>query len=505
MKSVVDIIEPQVTISENESDAQQPEKRTRAKRGKANPSEWWRNNNKHLREKGKSYVTKKRKHGSSKEELVVRKERVMAGRCTCTESESRQCSKFTETERELIFKNFWELTWGERKAYVKGLVDCTHVKRRRTSNTSSRRGVSLFYHMKKDGTKVSVCKTMFLATTGLREWSVRTWVKDCDNQGTRRAPSFKRGKEEDRTFMRKEFLEKLPKVPSHYCRASSSKLYIEPIFQSMADLHRLYVSKCVEEGKAPMGRKALNEEFNAMNLSLFTPKKDQCDTCVGFSVGNITGEVWQNHTMKKTEARAEKAKDKELALACTQEEHIGEKVLVVTMDLQALLTCPRPKIQASALYYRTKLSVHNFTVYNVASKEALCYIWDETNGGVTANEFASCIVDYLQGAAESYERVIIYSDGCTYQNRNAILANALKYFATRSGKTIEQKILERGHTQMEVDSVHATIEKRIRGENVYTPHHYVQIVEQARRKAPYQVKYLDYSFFKNYTGNTTYI
>ena len=39
-------------------------------------------------------------------------------------------------------------------------------------------------------------------------------------------------------------LDKLPKVPSHYCRSSSSKMYLEPIVTSMAQLHQLYVTDC---------------------------------------------------------------------------------------------------------------------------------------------------------------------------------------------------------------------------------------------------------------------
>lgn len=53
--------------------------------------------------------------------------------------------------------------------------------------------------------------------------------------------------------------------------------------------------------------------------------------------------------------------------------------------------------------------------------------------------------------------IIIYSDGCTYQNRNAIMANALLSLSKDYHMTIIQKYLVKGHTQMECDSVHATI------------------------------------------------
>lgn len=63
------------------------------------------------------------------------------------------------------------------------------------------------------------------------------------------------------------------------------------------------------------------------------------------------------------------------------------------MDLLAVLLAPR--LLASALYYKTKLCVHNFTLYDVVTRDVTCYVWHEGEGGVTANEFASCVVDYL--------------------------------------------------------------------------------------------------------------
>ena len=62
----------------------------------------------------------------------------------------------------------------------------------------------------------------------------------------------------------------------------------------------------------------------------------------------------------------------------------------------------------------------------------------------------------------SIESVIIWSDGCTYQNRNSTLSSAILH--TLHGgqkpnlKEVHQKYLTRGHTQMEVDSIHAATE-----------------------------------------------
>ena len=78
--------------------------------------------------------------------------------------------------------------------------------------------------------------------------------------------------------MCKEFLEKLPKMPLHHCRSSSTKQYLEPIIPTMAEFYRIYKTKCAEYGRRPLNRKMLGEEFHKMNLSLFIPRKDQCNT-----------------------------------------------------------------------------------------------------------------------------------------------------------------------------------------------------------------------------------
>jgi len=168
------------------------------------------------------------------------------------------------------------------------------------------------------------------------------------------------------------------------------------------------------------------------------------------------------------------------------------------MDLQCVLMSP--SLQASALYYRTKLCVHNFTVFDCVTRDTDCYVWHEFEGGLSAHEFASCVYKYLCSDT-SYDTYIIYSDGCTYQNRNATMAKAISRFAQKFEKTVYQKFLVRGHTQMEVDSVHSTIERALKGKPVYCPADYVRYIGCVRQVPhPYVVHYLDYSFFLDFSN-----
>lgn len=49
---------------------------------------------------------------------------------------------------------------------------------------------------------------------------------------------------------------------------------------------------------------------------------------------------------------------------------------------------------------------------------------------------------------------------------------------------ITQRFLERGHTQMQVDSVHR-VERKIKHKSVYVPQNYVDVIREACSVHPY--------------------
>ncbi|KAK6180418.1 hypothetical protein SNE40_012578 [Patella caerulea] len=58
---------------------------------------------------------------------------------------------------------------------------------------------------------------------------------------------------------------------------------------------------------------------------------------------------------------------------------------------------------------------------------------------------------------------------------------------------------------MEVDSVRATIERSISKKEIYSPANYADIMKNAKKSHPkYVVKYLDYTFFKDFSGLNLY-
>lgn len=410
---------------------------------------------------------------------------------------SFQCACISEESRKAEFQKFWELeSWVAKKAYIKGLVSTKEPGRRRKD---SQKCVKLESHdcflPKSNGEKVRVCQSFFLATLSIGADSFKRWVRDDNLHGNinRSTEGISLpGKENARTKYKLrrqsviDWLDEIPKVPSHYCRSTSQRVYVESTFRSKVHMHTVYESWCREHHHQPVSRQIFCQILEEKKISIHSPRKDQCDTCFSYKVGQLDEEVYAAHREKEKEARDAKQMAKESA---------NENKLVVTMDLQSVLLAPN--LQASALYYKSKLQVHNFTFYSLNNGDVVLYVWHEGNGGVGSNEFVSCITDYIQTADREFHHITLISDGCTYQNRNKILSSALSDLSKKTGILIEQLILEKGHTMMEADSVHSTLEN-IFVPPIYAPSDYIAQMKLARPHKPYNVKVLDYTFFKRF-------
>jgi len=255
-------------------------------------------------------------------------------------------------------------------------------------------------------------------------------------------------------------------------------------------MHEIYcehVSKTTDE--KPVSRQVFVEILRENKIDIHQPRKDQCDTCTSFKVGTLSKEEYSVHIQKKDEARDAKNDAKKSA---------SEEKVVLTMDLQSVLIAP--KIEASSAYYKMKLQIHNFTIYRLNDKAVSLYVWHEGNGGVTCNEFTSCIVDYISKCCEQHKSThfVLISDGCGYQNRNKVLSSALARLAAEKKVVIEQLYLERGHTMMEADSVHATLDQLFKAAEIYAPSDYLVHMRQARPGQRYSVTSVDFNFFRDF-------
>ncbi|CAG9782467.1 unnamed protein product [Diatraea saccharalis] len=441
----------------------------KSRKGQGNALNWTRNQRKRKRMQGKEYSSIKR----SKEVTGVmerRKERTLKSRCcseTCSKKFGKQCNQVSEEDRKEIFKTFWSLSWDEKKAYVVAMVSHKPVALQ-TTGTISRRTNTLTYNLKISGDTKVVCKKMFLNTLSLGEWSVSNWVTKnphtSDIGMVKKNNPVKRQNKKNIAKVNhvKSFLDNLPKMPSHYCRQSTNKQYIDVQYRTWAEVYtdfKKYLTEHDIDNSEKATYKCFLDAVHKTNISIYRPKKDQCDVCFAYKNKNVPEDEYQLHIKSKEQARKEKASDKE---RCKN----GD-IQMFTVDLQAVQTIPL--LSAGSNYFKTKLCVHQFTIYNESDKNVSCYVWHEAEGGMDSNIFTSCLIDYLQKLEDKSRPIVIYSDGCCAQNRNTTLSNALLYYAKVHHAEIQQKYLVVGHTQMECDSVHASIERKKKGKELYVP------------------------------------
>lgn len=484
-----------VVPTESPVEEEEVVEKKRRKRRLVNPADWSVNRNQLNRQMGREYF------GKCKEEAgwdyrVKKQAKHSKPPCTCDVNSGFKCYMISEEERTKLFEKFWKYSWKEKRVYISTLTEKFTPKRARNrlEENVTRRTYSYKYFLELQGAgKIRVCKTMFCNTFSIPlrtigDWILKNDVSDVKAVSEQVVPiSIKYRRKDDQANSLKAFFDALPKLESHYCRKSTSKLYLEPSWTTKSELYRFYKENWCKD-LAPLSITSFTNMFEDMNLSLFSPKKDECDVCVAFRTKNLDEEAYQIHLTKKQEARDEKTKDKS-----------AEDNKVFTMDMQSVLLCPKTNV--SSQYFKTKLIVHNFTLFDLKTKQGYCYLWHEGEGGLSSNVFASIVCHFLisQLTDGDPKQLIFYSDGCTCQNRNSTMSNALLNLAIEKNVTIIQKYLERGHTQMECDAMHSTIERKIRKRKINVPADYVEICQTARRNPfPYKVEYLDHTFFKTF-------
>lgn len=240
----------------------------------------------------------------------------------------------------------------------------------------------------------------------------------------------------------REHINLFERVESHYCRSSSSREYLDETL-NISKMYAMYEEFMSDKNITPIAsehkyRDIFNHEFN---LSFHKPKKDQCDACASFKFLSDAEkqlpkflDVYDEHIKNKNLSRQMMQTDKEEAKS-------DDSILCASFDLQKVL--PTPRSQISQMYYKRKLSIYNFTVFDMVSKLGQCNIWNETTAKRGGNEISSClwkfIVDNVQKEKDEFR---FYSDNCGGQNKNQILFTMYIKAASNYQVTVTQRYKE---------------------------------------------------------------
>ena len=283
----------------------------------------------------------------------------------------------------------------------------------------------------------------------------------------------------------KSHIASFPSLDSHYTRSGTTRKYLDKDL-TIRKMHALYMETYVADNTKHVKESYYRSVFvSEFNLFFHKPKKDLCSFCFSYENSNKEDKEEQQanyeaHHQRKNRVRQVKLEYKELAKA-------DPEVVSLTFDLEQVLHCP--KLNVSSLFYRRKLATYNLTTYDLDSHKINCLMWHEGAGGRGSSEMATCMHHYLKSLPDHIKRVFLFSDTCSGQNRNQFFStmclNAVKSMPI-SG--IDHIYMESGHSQMECDSVHSTIERALKTQDVYNPGDYYRIVTMARQRNPYSVR-----------------
>lgn len=435
------------------------------------------------RKKGEAYITAKGKS------ILAKTSRPVSESCRAKCHE-----KTANIDLKQVFADYRSLPSRDiQKRYLASLITIKPKERTRCAAAKDRQ-ITVLYKL--DGINGNICKKCFLNVFGesrgflddvvkKKKRSPTSIILKSDLRGS--LPSGNKRSEADISFAR-DFINSFPAYESHYSRNHTTKRYLAQDL-NLQILYTLYKEKFEstrsDPTTKPLSLSVFRNVFITLNLKFKKPSNDTCKTCDAFSLklkcsvdeeekSQIKNES-KRHQDKASFHYATKRDDKEKS-----RQSLG-RIIVAAFDLQKCLATPN--LTASVSFYKRKLWTFNLTIRNITTKKTSCYIWHEGVAQRGADEIASCLFQFIKDLPDHVETLILYSDTCPGQNRNSILPIMFsKALDDKNNlKEIHHKFLVPGHTHLECDTDHATIERFVKKRNpiISVPQDWVSVVKMS--------------------------
>lgn len=476
--------QPSLTTDNNQATSDQSNRgRTRVRKKET----WEKEVRKRKRQSGQEYVNTR---GHIVCEKKIRFTKDCSGKC------KYKCGQiFSNRDVENIHRSFWNLSDNEKYGFY---GQTTQKQVHGQKKKDSRRKNTYKYFFFKGCDKIQVCKEFYLSVLQIADSRVRRFYDKASNdtqfRDMRGQYNKVRTDEESLQFVR-DHINSFNRVPSHYCRSSTTREYLESGL-SIPSMYEMYTEKCQQNGQSPlkisMYRKIFKEDFN---ICFQKPRKDRCDICEEMKIVSEKGEnselyeKYEKHQEDKCQTKLERDSDR------------SSDKLVICFDLENVITLPKADVKN--FFYKRKLNTFNLTAHCSQSKSAYNAIWCEAVAGRGANEIASALVAILKSVKADhpeYKSYTLWSDSCVAQNRNSIMTFALKRFMIDNNvDEIIQKYSCPGHSAIqEVDNIHSHIEKVLKAKEVYSPVSLVRVIKGVRRKTPFKIIQMQKHHFTDY-------
>ena len=231
-------------------------------------------------------------------------------------------------------------------------------------------------------------------------------------------------------------------------------------------MYNLYKEDCASTSKPATKQWAYENIFRSkFNLAFFQPKKDQSDLCMKYSnSSNVDKENMQAEMECHLACKQFSREAKDTAKIKSQ---INPSFCSAYFDLQQVLITPYSL--SSQLYYRHKLATYNLTVFVMGLKVANCYMWHKDVGQRGANNISLCIYKFILKHHQSgIKEFAFFSDNCLGQNKNKAIVAMYLDAVRKLDISIFYYYMEKGHTLIKGDSLHANIKKASKNVNIYS-------------------------------------
>lgn len=406
--------------------------------------------------------------------------------------------KFSENQQKKIFDGYYKIgNFYLQTAYLCALISVSDKKKCYSKSIDeSRRNKTRWYHLPDiSGNHKQVCKIFFKNILKVSDGRITRALVNKNKGET--PPKDRRGRQSSKNKTSdikvngvKDFINRFPKYESHYARHKSlNRLYLSPDL-SVGIMYKLYKDEKLNDAVTlNMFRKIFNEDFN---LHFHDSNSDSCRRCDSFKVNimaciNDTEKreletAKELHQRKAESARQKMCEDAELA------KNANHNLTVIAFDL--MKTLPTPVLSTGVCYYKRQLWTYCFGIHNLATQEAVMYIWNESIASRGSQEIGSCLMYYINNFVDT-ENLIMYSDQCGGQNRNIKLSLMCNYMITSPEfkvSQIDHKFLCSGHSYLPCDQDFGLIEKSKKYfPNIYIPDDWKNVITSARKIKPFTV------------------
>lgn len=415
-----------------------------------------------LRHTGKAFVNGKGQQVPARE--------VKPFTCTHKSDETFSCCLLDDNAKKTINEEYWSLGSHDMRAkFVSGNIISSDVKRKRKSQSKVDRKVSWQYNLDFEGKRHRVCRGLFMAVLcetdrflrNVAEKKLKNPAGFPSNDQRGRKPVAKRKLRPETKEAIKAFIKSVPSYVSHYCRQTTGQTKYLASHLNKTILHQTYLNR----GNPKVSYSTFRRVFNSFKLKFKKEATDTCATCDEYTAmaRAETDPERKMELLNEHQAHLKKAQDaydmKHDKVLEVENDDSGTKNVLI-FDLEQCL--PSPDLATGKVYYKRQMYTFNLTIVDIKAKKTYCYMWHENEAGRGSNEIASCLFKHIMTYLSPLVRhLCVFSDCCSGQNRNNIVAAALMTCLQEVStlETIEHIFLVPGHTRLECDSKHSIIER----------------------------------------------